>query len=129
VVRKLKALLGSMTTIAYSVRTRYTLSLSGEEGLAFLNNRFEINLARLLDASTLHHVRAGGAWNPWEALALILPTLEGKTLNHLGQYGEFLKSFLLATLCCERPPWSPNWHPHSSGAVIPHDEVLFDWQA
>ncbi|HXR66910.1 MAG TPA: hypothetical protein VN729_13335 [Ktedonobacteraceae bacterium] len=124
----LKDLLDSATQIAYSVRTRYAVPLSGDESQHFLGNRFETNIASLLNVPTLRRVRAGGEWNPWDALAIVLPTLEGRTLHHLGQYGELLKSFLLATFCCQCPPWSANWSQRSNGPIIPHDEVLFDWQ-
>ena len=121
----LKALLASMTEIAHSVRTRYTVPLSGEESQSFVENW---DLASLLDVPTLRRVRAGDMWNPWESLAIILPTLEGRTVRHLGQYGELLKSFLLATLCCERSPWSTHWSYHNDGAILSHDEVVLQWE-
>jgi hypothetical protein len=49
-----------------------------------------------------------------------------------------LKYHLLATFCCEVPPWSKYWlDPYAGfssnqgydGPVIWHDEVMFDWNA
>jgi hypothetical protein len=123
----LKTLLNSATHIAFSLRTRYPIPLAGEESQHFLQNRSYPDVTSLLDVPTLCRAKAGDAWNPWEVFVVVLPTLEGRTLQTLGKYGELLRSLLLATLCCELPPWSANWPSQSSGAVIWHDEVMFDW--
>lgn len=124
----LQALLSSTTHIAYSLRTRYPVPLSGEESQRFLRNHFYPHIASLLDVPTLRRARAGSEWNPWEALSIIIPTLEGRTLQTLGAYGELLELFLLATLCCERPPRSASRPSQAVRAVIPHDEVMFAWR-
>jgi hypothetical protein len=127
-LNSLLALLASTTHIAYSVRTRYTVPLAGEEGQRFLRNRFHPDIASLLDVPTLRKAKAGGPWNPWESFTVVLPTLAGRALENLGKYGELLRSFLLATLCCELPPWSSDWPYRDGKSVIWHDEVQFDWQ-
>jgi hypothetical protein len=123
----LKTLLTLATHMAFSLRTRYPVPLSGEKGQCFLQRRSYPDITSLLDVLALRRAKAGDAWNPWDAFTVVLPTLEGRTLQALGTYGELLKSFLLATLCCECPPWSANWPSQSGDEVIWHDEVMFDW--
>lgn len=127
----LSNMIASATHFSPRLRSKYALPLSSEE-----SDRLIWLFAGLFDAPTLHSIRAGAAWNPWEALATVVPTLEGKSLASLGNFGNLLKFHLFATLCCEVPPWSVKYsNPYTGftsnqwydGAIICHEEVGFAW--
>lgn len=127
----LSDMLASATHFSAKLRSKYALPLSEKQ-----SSRLIEPFVGLFDVPTLRSIRAGASWNPWEALAAVLPMLEGKSLTTLGKYGVMLKYHLLATFCCEVPPWPRNWPnpygPFSSnesyaGPEIWHDEVGFAW--
>ena len=119
----LSNMIASATHFSPRLRSRYALPLPEEQ-----RDPLIWMFAGLFDVSTLRRIRAGETWNPWEALATVLPTLEGKSLTVLGRYGEMLKYHLLATFCCEVPPWSENWPHHEyRGPILGHDETVSDW--
>ncbi len=127
----LNRMLASATHFSPKLRSKYALPLPEKQ-----SDRLVWLFSGLFDASTLRRIKAGEVWNPWEALATIVPTLEGKSLATLGNFGEMLEFHLFATLCCEVPPWLVKWpDPYAGftsdqwydGAVIWHDEVDFSW--
>ncbi len=119
----LLALLQSATDFSFGPRSRHKLPLSDEavESLLGPYHRFK----GLLDIPALHRIKAGEALNPWQYLATIIPSLEGRTLENLGQYGSLLQFHMFYTFCCEPPP--PPWK--SNSPVLPHDEPVFDWHS
>lgn len=126
----LNNMIASSAHFSPMLHSKYVLPLSEEQRdpLIWL-------FAGLFDASTLRRIRAGEAWDPWKALATVVPTLEGKSLATLGNFGELLKFHLFATLCCEVPPWFVKWSdPYTGytpdqygGAIIWHEEVGYAW--
>jgi hypothetical protein len=129
----LSELITSATHFSLKLRSKYALPLPEDE-----SNSWLWPFEGLFDASTLRRIKSGEAWDPWKALATVVPTLEGKSLTTLGKFGEMLKFHLFATFCCEVPPWLVKWpNPYAGfasqqwydGEVIWHEEVTFVWNA
>lgn len=124
-------LIGSATHFSPILRSKYALPAS--EKLIDILWLFE----GLFDAATLRRIKAGEAWDPWQALATVVPTLEGRSLRNLGRFGDLLIFHLFATFCCEPPPWSvkrrdPYRRPEIQwyeGALFWHEEISYAWNA
>src|SRR5262249_46319647 len=86
------------------------------------------NLSQLLENAPV---------NPWEALAPYIPSLESRTFCNLGTACELLKTLLLTSFCCERPPLSENWYRYygersryfAGGPLLDHEERMWAWGA
>src|SRR5579872_62388 len=67
----LNNMIASATHFSPRLHSKYALPLpEGQRKVAW-------QFAGLFDASTLRRIRAGEFWDPWEALATVVPNLEG----------------------------------------------------